>query len=66
MPMKIRTAWLAALAAGARASSALADDGFETPQMEQPGTWKVVAVLLVALAAVCVVAFKNAKRTHLD
>ena len=53
---------LAVLPAGA----ALAGDGYQVPDIQLSGVWKPALVAAVAVVAICVVAFKNAKRTHLD
>jgi hypothetical protein len=47
---------------------ALAGDGFEgkAPQLEPSPPWVAIVYSVVGLAGVAVVAFKNAKRTHLD
>lgn len=56
--------WIALLAA--EPAAALAADGYQAPAIERSGIWKPVLVIVVAVAAICVLAFKNAKRTHLD
>jgi hypothetical protein len=52
----------------AQAATALAADnaesGGEAGQSTTP--WAAILYLLVATAAICVVGFKNSKRTHLD
>jgi len=52
----------------AQAAAALATDNAESGgQGEQSTTpWAAILYLLVATAAICVVGFKNSKRTHLD
>jgi len=41
-------------------------DTFTVPTAESPTPWGAIVYLLVALAGICVVAFKHSKRTHLD
>ena len=48
------------------AAAAFAGDGYQVPDIQKPAMWKPALVAVVALAAICVVAFKNARRTHLD
>ena len=43
-----------------------ASDGFEPPVIKKGDYWYALAVALVALAGICVVAFKSSKKTHLD
>ena len=46
--------------------AAWAGDGFEPPEIKKADNWYVLAIAAVALAGICVVAFKNSKKTHLD
>lgn len=49
------------------AAGVWANDGFaKTPQSESPTPWGAISWSIVLLIGVAVVAFKNAKRTHLD
>jgi hypothetical protein len=41
-------------------------DGFEPPKFEKGDYWYALTIALVALAGICVVAFKNSKKTYLD
>jgi len=58
----LQTAWAAA--------ATTASDGFAAPELSEKQQealpWTALAVAAVAVAGVCVAAFKNAKRTHLD
>lgn len=56
----------AAAMIGIMAASAMADDGYKIPDVKDPGNWQSVLIALVALGAICLVAFKNANRSHLD
>ena len=47
-------------------AAALCEDKYNSPALEDRVPWLAVIYLLVCLAGVCAVAFKNAKRTHLD
>ena len=46
--------------------AASAGDGFKPPEIKKADYWYALAVAAAALAGICVVAFKNSKRTHLD
>ncbi|MDY7009815.1 MAG: hypothetical protein SVV80_03595 [Planctomycetota bacterium] len=46
--------------------AASASDGFEPPEIKSGNYWYAAAVAIVALAGICVVAFKSSKKTHLD
>jgi len=48
------------------AQAALAEDGYDPPGISKPDVWKAWVAAAVALVAIGVLAFKNAKRTHLD
>ncbi len=51
----------------AAAPVALAEgDGFAAPGIESSGLPVPICVAIVAVLAIAAVAFKNAKRTHLD
>lgn len=43
-----------------------ADDGFAPTEAHAAGTWKNWLAMALFFAAVGIVAFKNARRTHLD
>jgi len=43
-----------------------AGDGFTADILESSVDWFAILYALVALAGICVVGFKNSKRTHLD
>ncbi len=45
---------------------AASDDRYKVPEPEQKGAWLGTIYAIVALAGICVVAFKNTHRTHLD
>ncbi len=64
--MKAITCLWTALVFSAAGAAALAGDGFQPPTDENSTDWIALAVAAVAAIAVCVLAFKNAKRTHLD
>jgi len=46
--------------------AALADDGFSPPEPRSARLWQAYVAAIVAVLAICVLGFKNAKRTHLD
>jgi len=48
------------------AGQALAGDGYYSPELDYSPPWLSILYALVGTVAVCVPAFKNAKRTHLD
>jgi hypothetical protein len=48
------------------AAAALASDGYQAPDIEKSGIWKPLLVVVAAVLGICVLGFKNAKRTHLD
>jgi len=48
------------------AGQALAGDGYYSPDLDYSPPWLSTLYALVATAAICVPAFKNARRTHLD
>ncbi len=41
-------------------------DGYESPELKDEAPWTAILYLVVALAGICIVAFKNSRRTHLD
>ena len=41
-------------------------DGYEPAPIEMIANWMAILYSVVFVAAICVVTFKNAKRTHLD
>ena len=45
---------------------ALCDDNYSTPAKQETKPWIAILYAVVFLAGILVVAFKNAKRTHLD
>lgn len=61
-----RTVAAALAMASFGAIAAAADDAFKATPREPSHDWIAVLYALVALAGICVVAFKNSKRTHLD
>ena len=58
--------FLTGLILSAATGAAWAGDGFEPPEIKNVDYWYALAVAAAALAGICVVAFKNSKRTHLD
>jgi len=46
--------------------TAWCSDRYSIPQRDETMPWPAILYTLVATAAVCAVAFKNAKRSHLD
>ncbi|MCK4625541.1 MAG: hypothetical protein KAV00_09550 [Phycisphaerae bacterium] len=58
--------FLACLILLAATCAASAGDGFEPPEIKKGDYWYALAVAAAAVAGICVVAFKNPKRTHLD
>ena len=62
---RIRLVWTAFVIAAVGAA-AWAEDGFEPPEIESTTHWYAIVAAVVALLAICVLAFKNSKRTHLD
>jgi len=58
-------AWIALVVMAMRAA-AWAGDGFEPPDIQKARNWYAIVAAVVAALAVCVIAFKNSKRTHLD
>jgi len=42
------------------------EDGYVAPSVEPQRPWPAIAISAVFLCAVCGIAFKNSKRTHLD
>ena len=58
--------WAAMVPIVGLARLAFAGDGYEPPGVEKPNYWWSILVAAVALAGICVIGFKNAKRTHLD
>lgn len=50
----------------AATGAAWAGDGFKPPEIKRGDYLYAVLVAVAALAGICVVAFKNPKRTHLD
>lgn len=71
--IKLIAVVLIVLIAGLSAQSALAakdrdadSDGYTAPKPEEKNPWLGLLFMLVAAAGVLVVAFKNARRTHLD
>ena len=60
-------ALLTVLALVGSCGRALADsDGYVAPAGTANTTWQCIAIAAVALLAIAALAFKNAKRTHLD
>ena len=53
-------------AGGAAAGACLAGDGITPPIPEPTFPWLAMFYTCVIVAGIAVVAFKNAKRTHLD
>jgi len=70
--MKRIVLWIALLAAGlvwpawARADENTLPDGFTVQLIEAKPSWICIGISALALAGVSVVAFKNARRSHLD
>lgn len=65
-PMK-NAAFLTVLALVGSCGPALAEgDGYAAPAGTANTTWQCIAIAAVALLGIAAVAFKNAKRTHLD
>ena len=66
--MRIILILLLTLTAVMPAAVALAGraDGYEAPEIEAKPPWVAILYVFIALAGICVVGFKNAKRTHLD
>jgi len=68
--MKIKKLFLGWIAAGLLLTPAwlrAAGDGYMLVTTEGPGTpWIAIGCALVGLAGICVIGFKNTKRTHLD
>ena len=54
------------MAAAAWASRALAADGHEAPKLEDKIDWIVILITGLGVVAIAAIAFKNARRTHLD
>ena len=55
------------MAAAAWASrAALAADGHEAPKLEDKTNWIVILITGLGVLAMAAIAFKNARRTHLD
>jgi len=48
------------------AATAWGGDGFENPVPQDTMDWPAVAIAVIGLAAIGVLGFKNAKRSHLD
>jgi hypothetical protein len=55
-----------ALASQASLAFAASSDGYQAAAVEPQTPWWAYLYAVVALAGICVVGFKNAKRTHLD
>jgi len=53
-------------AEAARRRAPVERDGYPLPQTDPRNPWLPLVFMVVALAGVLVVAFKNARRTHLD
>jgi hypothetical protein len=60
------SAAIVALCAMASSATAGTSDGYKFPDIEAQTPWSSVVYLAVFVAAVLVVGFKNARRTHLD
>ncbi len=54
------------MAVAAWASRALAADGHEAPKLEDKTNLIVILITGLGVVAMAAIAFKNAKRTHLD
>jgi hypothetical protein len=50
----------------AHAQENMLPDGFTVQPIEAKPAWICIGISALALAGVCVVAFKNARRSHLD
>ena len=48
------------------ASIAAANDNYSAPELKTSAPWAAITYTAVAVIAILVVAFKNARRTHLD
>jgi hypothetical protein len=57
---------LAGLALLLPVAPAICQDKYTQPALEHKPSWAAVIYTVVALIAICVVAFKHARRTHLD
>ena len=59
--------WIAALAVGLAARTALAaKDGYEAPALLEGTFWPSLGIALVAMVGIAVAGFKKSRRTHLD
>jgi len=61
----IRLLWTAFVIVAVGAA-AWAEDGFKPPEITSTTHWYAIVAAVVALLAICVLGFKNSKRTHLD
>jgi hypothetical protein len=59
-------ALLSVVAAGAETAASAEASPKQAPEVAYSLPWAVIAYLVVSTVAICAVAFKNAKRTHLD
>jgi hypothetical protein len=41
-------------------------DGYSAPALEHGPPWQAIVCAVAGLVAICAIAFKNARRTHLD
>ena len=57
---------LIVLALAATAMAEAGDDGHFAPDAEAKIAWRSILYIVVALAGIAAVGFKNARRTHLD
>ncbi len=64
----LRHGYLAAglLMISASYAQAAGADGYQAPEVESTMPWAGVILALVALAGVCMAAFHNPKRSHLE
>jgi hypothetical protein len=65
VPLNPRWVGLAILLVGA-AAWGQGYDGRSAPMLESKVPWQAVVCTIACLLAVCAIAFKNARRTHLD
>ena len=56
----------AAVVAATAHAAALAGDGFKPPTKDDGVNWMALVTAAIAVIAICVLAFKSARRSHLD